>query len=78
MIKTINYATREDGVALVKTESDAGFYIKKNGSDALYSSAIDVAPLKYTYTESDILIPKEEPTLEDYKKAYEQVVHRHD
>lgn len=52
---------------LVKTFSDAGKYIIQNETGAKYTEAIDV-PNKYTYTESDEDIPKEE----DIKSSIER------
>lgn len=51
---------------LVKTYSDAGYYIKKEGSDFLYDAAIDVPTNRFKYIETDILIPvKEEEKVEE-------------
>lgn len=44
---------RSDGVELVKTYSDAGLLIRQIETGTLYSEAIDVLPLRYTYEESD-------------------------
>lgn len=59
MVVTEFYRIREDGVTLYKTSSDEGKYIIQNETGAKYVEAIDVAPLRYTYTESDELIPVE-------------------
>lgn len=48
-----------NGKQLVKTFSDAGKYIIQNETGAKYTEAIDI-PYKYTYTESEEEIPKEE------------------
>ena len=53
MIVTKFYATRNDGVNLYKTYSDANKYIRKVGTDEVYSEAIDVENSGYTYEETD-------------------------
>lgn len=45
--------TREDGVTLVRTYSDAGQLILQNETGLLYDEAVDVENSGYTYTESD-------------------------
>ncbi len=45
--------TREDGVTLVRTYSDAGRLILQNETGLLYDEAVDVENSGYTYTESD-------------------------
>lgn len=46
------YKTREDGVNLFRTYSDAGFTLIRNDG-VEYSEAIDVETAPYTYTESE-------------------------
>lgn len=46
------YGTGEDGVLLVKTYSDIGMMIERDGD--LYSEAIDPDYLDRTYVETDI------------------------
>lgn len=46
------YITREDGVSLYRTYSDAGFTIIRNDG-VEYDEAIDVENAPYTYTESE-------------------------
>lgn len=46
----------EDYTTLVKTYSDAGFMIRKTGTDELYSEAIDPKDKNRTYEETDIEI----------------------
>lgn len=46
------YVTREDGVNLYHTYSDAGFTIIRNDGTE-YDEAIDVENAPYTYTESE-------------------------
>lgn len=45
------YTTREDGVNLYRTYSDAGFTLIRNDG-VEYDEAIDVEDAPYTYTES--------------------------
>lgn len=55
------YRTREDGVNLYRTYSDAGFTIIRNDGIE-YDEAIDVEDAPYTYTESTNMIETpEEP-----------------
>ena len=51
MIITEYYITREDGVILNRTYSDAGMMIERDGLQ--YSEAIDPAELGRQYTETD-------------------------
>lgn len=53
MVITENFRIREDGVQLVRTYSDINHKIIQNETGAVYDEAIDVTPLRYTYTESD-------------------------
>ena len=52
MIVTEFYRTREDGVRLVRTYSDAGKMIERDG--VLYEEAIDPEDSGRVYTESDM------------------------
>lgn len=56
---------------LVRTYSDKGMYIERNGE--LYVEAIDIAAFGYTYTETDRPIETEETTEEDYLNALERL-----
>lgn len=60
MIKRDFYKTRTDGTNLYKTYSDQNVYIKKVGTEELYSSAIDIENISYDYEETEILIPADE------------------
>lgn len=40
--------------------SDSGFRILQNETGVVYDDAIDVMPCKYTYSETEDLIPVEE------------------
>lgn len=60
------YRTREDGINLYRTASDAGYYIRKVGTDEIYSEAIDVETAPYTYEETSELIEIiEEPEISE-------------
>ena len=50
------------GENLIRTYSDEGFYIIQNETGAKYEEAVDIQPLRYTYTETDepIEVPEEE------------------
>jgi hypothetical protein len=52
MIVTEDYKVREDGVLLVRTYSDAGKMIERDG--VTYEAAVDPAELGRIYTETDI------------------------
>lgn len=56
MIAKEDYGTRYDGVKLIRTYSDKGCYIERDG--VLYSEAIDPADENRTYTESDKVIER--------------------
>ena len=56
MITKELYDTREDGTKLFRTYSDDGKYIRKVGTDEMYSEAIDVK--EYEYEETEELIEK--------------------
>ena len=51
--------TREDGVMLYKTYSDANLYIRKKGTEEVYSEAIDVESAPYEYEETDKKVDNE-------------------
>lgn len=51
MIVTENYKTRKDGVVLIRTYSDAGMKIQRDG--VVYDEAIDPEGLGRIYTETD-------------------------
>lgn len=56
MLITEHYKTREDGVVLNRTYSDAGVYILQNETGIEYIEAVDVEGAPYTYSETDKLI----------------------
>ena len=56
------YRTREDGVNLFRTYSDANLKIQKVGTDEVYDEAIDVQNAPYEYVETDIAIESIEET----------------
>lgn len=65
MIKKEFYITREDGVNLYRTYSDEGYYIRKVGTDEVYSEAIDIEDAPYEYEEtSEKIEVVEEPKVE--------------
>lgn len=65
MIKTDYYTTRSDGVNLYRSYSDKGVMIRKDGTDQLYSEAIDVENSGNTYTETDIPVDSESGEYEE-------------
>ena len=57
---------------LIKTYSDAGYYIHGGDPEGDYTEAIDPISAGRTYIETDILIP-EEAEIEDYETALKQL-----
>lgn len=56
------YERRPDGTELIRTSSDQNKYIRKVGTLDLYEEAIDIAPVRFQYEETDIDIePEDEP-----------------
>ena len=68
MIKKDFYRTRNDGVRLFKSYSDQKLYIKKIGTEEVYSEAIDVENAPYVYIETDTPIETLENTLQGGKR----------
>lgn len=68
MIVTEFYMEREDGMKLYRTYSDKNMKIQKDGTDEIYSEAIDVENRGFTYTETDIPIEEDTDT-EQAQKA---------
>lgn len=52
MIVTVFYKTREDGIRLVRTYSDVGTMIERDG--VVYEEAIDPEDSGRVYTETDV------------------------
>ena len=48
-----------NGKQFVKTYSDLGNYIIQQPTGIKYSEAIDIAPCKYTYEETDLMLGSE-------------------
>lgn len=47
------FRTREDGVRLYKSYSDQNLYIRKIGTEEVYSEAIDVENALFAYIETN-------------------------
>ena len=60
MIISIFYKTRDDGVNLYRTYSDAKMMIHKIDTDEYYAEAIDVEDAPWSYEETDIPVDEEE------------------
>lgn len=71
MIKTENMTV--NGKAFVRTYSDSGFMVERDG--VCYSEAIDPAEFGRTYTETDEPIDgyTDEATAEDYEAALSEM-----
>lgn len=60
---------------LVRHCSDAGFLLLQNETGSKYSDPVDLAPCRYTYSEtdekieSDDMVESDEATIEDYQNA---------
>lgn len=48
------YKERADGVRLVRTHSDEGVFIQKEGTDEVYASAVDMEGHSFVYRETEI------------------------
>lgn len=73
MIVNEEYKTRADGVVLMRTYSDAGYRIERDG--ILYDEAIDPAQMNRIYTETTIPVESEEFTETEQKaRAYDIVM----
>ena len=53
MIEREYFDTRSDGVRLYRTYSDINHYIRKVGTDEVYSEAVDVEDSGFEYEETD-------------------------
>lgn len=70
MVKTEFYHRRTDGVELYKTYSSNGFRIRQVETGHIFDAAIDIAPIKYTYEETETLIETYDmDTNSDYAEA---------
>lgn len=74
MIKIENYGTLQSGVQLIRTYSDENFYIRQEETGNIYEEAIDVYPVRYTYTETNEKIPEPEPESESLKPTFEDII----
>lgn len=52
------YRETKDGVKLYKTYSDSNLYIRKIGTDEVYSVAIDIESSNFKYVETEKQIPE--------------------
>ena len=59
MIVREYFDTRKDGVRLYRTYSDINLYIRKVGTDKVYSEAIDIEDAPYVYEEINMVIEEE-------------------
>ena len=69
MIVTEYSKTRADGVVLVRTYSDSGFMIERDG--VRYSEAIDPEEMGRVYTETDELVETDMSEIEQKAAAYD-------
>ena len=56
MIQKEFYTQREDGVNLYRTYSDENKYIRKVGTEEVYSEAVDIESAPFEYEETYIVI----------------------
>ena len=68
MIQREFYRQRQDGVNLFRTDSDENKYIRKVGTEEVYSEAIDIEGAPYEYEETDQII-EEYPHEQDDAEA---------
>ena len=59
--------------AYIRTTSDEGMMIRKDGTEEMYSEAVDTEEAGFTYTETDIPAEKDELTVEDTLKMLEEL-----
>lgn len=64
---------RKDGVVLIRTYSNEKKYIRKVGTEEIYSEAIDVREYEYVETDRDIEEDWREATEEEEKREYERM-----
>lgn len=60
MIVTEFYKTREDGVNLYRTYSDADFMIRQVSTGAIYTEAVDIENSGNIYEETDLPLEDED------------------
>ena len=60
MIVREYFDTRKDGVRLYRTYSDKNLYIRKVGTEEVYSEAIDIEEAGYEYEETEQIIEEEQ------------------
>lgn len=65
MIQKEFYQTRQDGVNLFRTYSDDNKYIRKVGTEEVYSEAVDIESAPYEYEETDKEIEKYDEPIEE-------------
>lgn len=58
MVISEYYSTRADGARLIRTYSDTNKYIRKVGTNEVYSEAIDLESKGYVYEETEQEIEK--------------------
>ena len=71
------YKTREDGINLYRTYSDANFLIQKIDTEEIYTEAIDIEKAPYQYIETDIpneFAKEEEITSEEFDNMLREVL----
>jgi hypothetical protein len=63
--------TRKDNVNLYRTYSDSKHFIKKVGTNEVYTEAVDVEDAPYEYEETNDLIPEKEEKGNEEKEIKE-------
>jgi hypothetical protein len=63
------YRKRNDGVNLYRTYSNDNKYIRKIGTDEIYSEAIDIEDSFYNYEETDIPLSEDDSILEEENRT---------
>lgn len=74
MIQTKFFKTRSDGVKLYRTYSDRNMMIQKDGTEEIYSEAIDVENSGFTYIETDIPIEGDADSEQAQKAAAYDII----
>ena len=58
------FRTRKDGINLYKIYSNVDLYIRKTGTEEMYTEVIDIENAPYEYEETEEKIKKEEEDAE--------------
>lgn len=69
MIIKESFGTLNDGTELQRTYSDQNKYIRKIGTHEIYAEAVDIAPFRFEYEETDMDIEPDEKAPEEAQEG---------